>query len=364
MLRTRRTRRTLWTGCLAAGLVGVLVLAITAGPALAKKPVQPPPPDPDPVDTGTIYYLSDGELYRMAPDGSEKTRLGANVSGPPSLARHGGERWFLEVLPASDGDDHNEIFAVSESGTTTQLTNDPDVEPSPNGAMPLWMIRNGMDDGAVSYLAVERGTDGSIVDWGIFVAGITPSLLGSTSYSAAVPQVISLDLDLVVDNNPSTTPPTSTVFVDAHYEWAPDYESVIYTRDGTDADALWRSDWNGVAWVEESLPITSGVQYPRWSPDGLAIAYYRAGALETIEPDGTGQTIVTPRPGDTADSIFDGGLSWSPSGDHLIYKFQHKRKLVVVVRDVYRVSPLGGDDTNLTKDTRDFCKPIGWRPAD
>jgi hypothetical protein len=140
------------------GVLG-LVLALGAGLASAKgKPPKPAPEPPPAVDTGIIYWSGshvDGVIHTMDPDGSDKTNL--SLKGWPSIGQHGGERWFL-VLKIVDPDNHypyqdgetadangdiwpfapiQELFAVSESGTEIQLTDDPSIQPNLQLAQPF-----------------------------------------------------------------------------------------------------------------------------------------------------------------------------------------------------------------------------------
>ena len=83
-------------------LVVLMVAAVLASgfavTAWAKKP--PKPSDEDPVDTGTIYFMTGGSLWSMNPDGTGKTPL--PVDGVASTTRHGADKWFLQVKQVNE----------------------------------------------------------------------------------------------------------------------------------------------------------------------------------------------------------------------------------------------------------------------
>jgi len=180
-----------------SGALAVLaiLLIFSSAPALAKKPVKPPP---EPEDTSSIFlryadtsdpytnpepYPNDVDRFeaRINPDGSNY-RLG--MFGVPSLAEHGAaaERWYLQVRALPEGSDpadkefypcgtrRAELFAVSESGVAIQLTDDPRLRfngpvwgKGGTGASPQWSVdeETGLADGKVSFLGI-RWNEGGI----------------------------------------------------------------------------------------------------------------------------------------------------------------------------------------------------------
>ena len=150
------------TTCAALAALAAMLCTISITPAYAGKPGG----GGTPVDTGTIYfraYNPSFELWTMKPDGSGKTKVPVSLPTPivePSQSRHNTQRWFLFAGPIPneaypDGRPRYELFALSESGTSVQVTADPTVQPlltiDDEYVMPRWINWTGPDT-RVSYL--------------------------------------------------------------------------------------------------------------------------------------------------------------------------------------------------------------------
>ena len=81
---------------------------------------------------------------------------------------------------------------------------------------------------------------------------------------------------------------------------------------------------------------------PSWSPQGTTIAYLHGGRISTINPDGSGQTTLTPTEIGRADShpFWDGPIRWSPGGEWIIARYDGVLALVEVA--TRKVMPLPG----------------------
>ena len=132
--------------------------------------------------------------------------------------------------------------------------------------------------------------------------------------------------------------------------WAPDSSHLAYTRDGQ----IWVADAvSGAAKlrVDAAFPILAE---PRWSPDGLSLAFRAEAELGVYvaRPDGSGVRYLTP----------GSDAAVSPSGETLTYRFN---------AGVYSVRPDGGGRQVIAEtvarfgDLPPFCGPTfsqEWSP--
>ena len=352
-----------WKTPVVAVLTALVLVAVLAPGTLAKKPVKPPP---TPTASGTIYYIEDGVLHSMAPDGGSKAELGAAVTSPPSIALHGGKRWFLEARTVA-GDPYpddldsprQELFAVREDGTTfIQLTNDPSLQPNVRGgAAPRWMTVGSTADGAVSYLALRWSADGTVAEWGIYTLALDPAAVANGTHDATAPTRVAVDVDLRSQYDEVTK--TTTYYLNSRYTWSPDASSLVYVINPSE---LWKATRSGDTWSETLL--LDGGTAPSWSPDGGRIAYYTGGTLRAMDPDGSNDSLVASAPSGNKNSWYAiSGCAWSPSGTQLAYLRQKftTRTILATDRDVIRVDADGSDDESLTGDVKAYCIPLGWR---
>lgn len=377
------------SGLLAGLAVALLVLAGLAG---AKG--KPPKPPPDPVDTGVIYFEMSGGadgpvLHAMNPDGSGKTALGdvPAVEAPayggrprvPSHALHGLERWFLMFREVADdaypsSNPRFELFAVSESGTSVQLTdgetNDANgdrveiIEPNSLSGLDhearadqRWAKNGDVVDGKVSYLAGTWAWDSvaeewCVKEWGIYVLTIDPDDL--ESHTPAAPTCLSIELQLK-DAQPG-------LFVNTEHSWAPDGRSIAYRKGG-----IRRADWVNGSW--DTFQLTSDGYWPEWSPDPEVskILFIAPGgesgvnSIDAVNSNGTGRTTVLS--GDTRKRLFlePRRTGWSPNASHILYELLTYWNAGRWELDVCTAGGDGSGTSNLTTANEDPCIPVAWR---
>jgi TolB protein len=148
---------------------------------------------------------------------------------------------------------------------------------------------------------------------------------------------------------------TSPVW-DANPACSPVSDQIAFVSDragggGKDTDQIWVMDIAGKNLQQlTNAPGWENVQ-PGWSPDGLEIAFYRAGifgaessgpaGLWAIKADGSEERLVI-----EYEIIFAGGNSppaWSPDGQWIAYNSGLGEKV-----DVYAVSSQGGKPVKLS----------------
>ncbi len=274
------------------------------------------------VDTGTVYFRTQGLTWTMNPDGSGKAALPAGAAGEPSHDLHGGRRWFLYRS--------GEIFAVRDDGAgAVQLT-------TSAGLTPPLSIRWAPDDSAISWVG-----DGGAGQRGVYTAATVFDGVGKLTGLASQP----------------ASPAVSLSGAEAH-DWAPDGVRVVM---GDASGALWiASVATGAA---TRLPTPKPARGPVWSPDGSRIAY-ADGSVWTIAPDGSGAKEILKKHSGPANYV--GSPGWSPAGTHLVC--QKGGSILGDDRhDVYRATSTGSGATSLTDDldTRSQsgspAEPVGWR---
>lgn len=325
--------------------------------------------------TGTVYFTIGGQMHSMNPDGSAKTPLPIFGAAEPSVALHGGHRWFLqlrkiagEVYP--DGDPRVELFAVRDDGNenlTVQLTNQPDLEVfslagSETGGR--WAADGEVIDGLASWIALRWDlATGQSVEAGIYVAAvqfdsddINVVSLGAQPISPIVELPVfeyTVDRDGDGDWNEINDGPDAWSF-----DWSPDTTMIVW--DSQTFQGLLVADLLNVPVV--SLPITVGdvEHYPVWSPTGSKIAFRTADGIETVSPDGSGRALLLSNTVKKMSASILHRAYWSPTGDHLVY-WSLGQKNGNLRWDVYRAKSDGTERTNLTGDTDAHTEPLAWR---
>lgn len=339
-------------------LAAVALLVLAANPASAKKPPKPPP---DPVDSGVVYIKLDGDLYTMEPDGDDKTSVG--ISGKPSAVPHGGERWFLQVQEIDgeqypSGDPRHEVFAVTASGKSVQVTDDESVEPlmpwGEDGYLKLrWATDNQTADGKISYVGRRWTETGAVEDVGLYVATID---LGDWSnHTPQSPSYLAVDTHVFDD-------PDYGEFANIPLNWSPDGTQLVYHKAGGP-----QVGWTGLVRVDadgtNKVQLTYAPSHDHsWSPKGDRIMAVIDGDIITLKTDGTDLATVIEDPADSRRTEETVSVPcWSPNATHIVYirGTLNLRKLTFQ-SDIYRAKLDGSGATNLTADTNAAVGIAGW----
>jgi hypothetical protein len=340
----------------------LLVIGVTASAAH-------PPPD---TGGGTLYFIGprDGAqgggsqwMRAMNSDGTNNRQLGFGLYGNPSIALHGGLRWFLyhQDIPGvynPDGSQKFELFVLrgdfdgnfnNNGATRVQLTNDIDLQMQ--SWSPAWV--NG--DQKISFKA-RRWYNGAVVEGGIYTASLVFDANGNITGLAALPTTPAIAFPLV-ETNPGDFWPAF-----ADYSWAPAGDKVVYTAIGnTD---LWVADLLG---SPHQRIFTGYALAPQWSPDGSKIAFTSSGSsISTIKPNGTQfRVIISPISNWTAFRPY-----WSPGSNFIAFTGQTQSGSYpnfTFNMDVNRATASGGNVTDLTNLPYPFNEYIhsfgggGWR---
>ena len=345
---------------IAAVFLIAAVLLVTGGVADAKKGGggKPPPEPPPPAADGTIYLSTWGDqaaqYISRLDNPSEEESLAFNVHGSvhhqvdgdgsnltprrhgiPSIALHGGQRWYLELRVHPEGpiegteEDPSEaefhvcgtrrleLFAISEDGlATVQLTDDPTLrfnEPErwgghPKKARPTWAVRDGVADGKISFLGVRwnaaaaigpapaRTPDDpvpasyAIVEHGLYVVDITWQ--NGIPVAASAPSVID-----VGDRTENDVPYGGGGYVSVEYAWSADGEALALTNYAAAHD-------DPEAGYPDGVPENDS-RFPGWHPDVVYPGVWRLDA-DTLWSSPVQLTEDRLKP-----------TSWHPSGSAL-----------------------------------------------
>jgi len=360
-MNDRQALRKRGGACRAVAGVGVVLVAA----ALAVLGADPRVAMATELDTGTIYFFGDGGIQEMAPDGTGRTSVAADVDyySEPSILLHGG-RWFLHVDEVSgqtypDGRPRLELMAIHEDGTSRIQLTDGQVDEAgttfiePNNgtitaegglrAQARWTDL----DRKVSYLALRTSYDAdgnrSVQDGGLYSLTVNPNRLSSHAVVAMS------DAPLV---SMALTPPGHMLLWPS-YAWKPDGSAVVFhvpPDQGTTA-GMWRA-LTSDGFANPTLLTESSTGEYRWSPDGTQILFH--GGLETgikvIDADGSNEALLVADPVDLKKEqryIREGG--WSPNGTHIVYCYLTRNLKTGAARwDIWRATSTGSSATNLT----------------
>ena len=351
-----------------ACLLGFALL-LSAGTALAKKPV-PPDPDPDPVATGVVYFEdADGGLaYVPADDSADPTTLYV-PAGEISSSKHGDEYWVLYAaeVGGSDPDKINplrQLFVEAVDGMTTpiQLT-DYDALSLSRSTYDAPVYAWGPDDDTVVFVAVEWANDGDgdyATGAGIYEIALTWAADGNSVTAGSPVKLAACAWRTVATGEtffrygPSLSwSPDGTALTTGYYD--PDtQETVVVTIDLTDGD------------VTRLVEGAAYPTYPLWSVDGDWI-YYDASdwsGIRRVSVDGVDDEEVLD-PEDSRKFTYDaiGPMHWAPDGGAFAYR--HKSVKLgrlpqdsVTTNEIAMYDLTSGQSTILCEGVR----ALAWRP--
>lgn len=153
--------------------------------------------------------------------------------------------------------------------------------------------------------------------------------------------------------------------------WSPDGARIAFARRNTNTSAdLFVMNSDGTDRRQLTDPFEALDGSTTWSPDGLRLAFIRQSMIllssdltnpfELAHPDSNGILALDMGTGSvdklTQVAEFAGHLSWSPSGDSLLYSAR-----VDGNQEILLLGPNGGDPLNLTSHPAFDFQP-GWAP--
>jgi Tol biopolymer transport system component len=288
--------------------------------------------EPVNAEPGHIYFVRDGQLWRIAPDGSGETRLSdLAITSAPQPSPDGS--W---VAFASGSD----LYLVpSAGGEARKLASGALAENQRLG----WSA----DSALVGYLTYDTAAPGLLVAWAAPVTGGTPQQIatgvqGITGRALAFEPSVrwSPDGKWVVVGAPGGAarllrwplpaggdgPGDVREISGGDPDWSPDSRAVVYAETVNGALALYMVIESGATpFRNEQQQVGTGVgDYaqgpgPRWSPassglDSDPIAY------RSRSPAGEPRVSIRRRGGADLAPLpsLTNNPSWSPSGDHLV----------------------------------------------
>jgi hypothetical protein len=294
-------------------------------------------------------------MTMMNSDGSNKTRLGMGLFGPPSRLPHNGHRWFVATLGISgqfypDGTPRRELFAFRDDydvnsnntpETRVRLTDDPTLEPSFADWVP--------GDEDISFIGLRWSSadpGAPAFEGGLYTASLAFDGAGNIIGLASQPvaPVISVPL---VEVQPGDWRPNFVA-----YSWHPAADRVTYTDNDSQ---LWVANILNA----HTLIHTGNAHAPQFSPDGSKIAFTSAG-IWTIKPNGAGLKLVVRQ----TTAWFPSHVHWSPTGSHFV--FAGESNIDIGNSDIFRVPATGGTAVSLTSTPAPLRESIhesqgGWR---
>ena len=250
-----------------------------------------------PGKNGKIVVARDGDLYTFNPDGSGVTNVtnsgGSLGAGSPEWSSDG-----TKIVFSSGGD----IWVTNANGSgTTNLTQYPDA----NDFWPSWS-----PDGTKVAFTTDRQVGSGFEIYGMNSNGTNQTNLTSNNY--------------FWDAAPAWSPNGARIAFETERE-QDNFNGAIWAMDangGNQTDLSQNPDFNGylepnwspsgskIAMASANantpglftmnadgtnlgpLPNTSGDRDPAWSPDGQKIVFEDAGGIATINPDGTGKSVI------------------------------------------------------------------------
>jgi len=380
----------------AALAVGLLWVGLTT----AGKPKPPAPPPP-----GKIVFqlgasdIAPNENWEMNADGTGKVYIAPGLGGyspdyalggTPSAGKYdaAGGRWFLKVEESEqvlyrwgpDGQLYpfygRELFAYGYVGgqwTRIQVTNiasDGYQDSYEHPQSGVWS-NDGLDS-FVSIRAHKHELDGN----GYYLPGVEAMHVirlhvsglelgrGFQPISAVNDARFEIVMTVVPSRSSRDGEPGWEYPIIYRHHWDPTGTKLVYIL-----EVVFYGDYGGYyrdlfAYVRdlttwEDTPIGQNVENPfdcRWSPQGDKIVLNQAGALWTVNPDGTG--LVKLLDSNTEDYYYP---FFSPDGQWLVYR-AHTWSPKGTQSWIRRVPVAGGSQVNLTNDTNKYVQkyPEGW----
>jgi Tol biopolymer transport system component len=296
-------------------------------------------PDPfGPASNGRIVYLSDGQLWTAAADGSDARAitLGSSTKRLPLFSRDGTRIAFLEfsalpnpTLVVSRADGSNQVTIVSDAEAMRHVSWSPDGR---SIAYSLWIPPYGGQRDRI-FVAASDGSS-------------PPQRIGNPDMSAFYP-AFSPDgkrIAFVSDLAPAFCGASDCVGSDT-------FALQVMSSDGTEILRLAHGT------IQPRLDIERYARLVDWRPDGSSILFTghdvtepSASGIFIVAPDGTsGPSRIDTGP----DSAF--GATWSPDGNHIAFIRGDAGRWELVVSD-----PDGGNALVLATEIAQFGPQ--WSP--
>lgn len=250
---------------------------------------------------------------------------------------------------------NSEIYVMGSDGSTpTRLTNNPgrDATPvwSPDGNR-IAFVR-GSVEGDI-YVMNANGTGQTMVASDAESPAWSPD--GSKLVYEKVSPNGSFDLFTVNAGGGGETQITNTGggISELGAVWSPDGSKLAYGRfdDNSGAYTIYTVNPDGTG--DSILVSTPGLNYlPDWSPDGSKIVFERGADIVTINSDGSGETNIT------NDVANDHGPAWSPDGKKIVFESSCR---VDCQLEIYSMNADGSGVTKLTAAPLNYR--ADWQPV-
>ena len=272
-----------------------------------------------PGGNGKIAFTSDrdgnNEIYVMATDGSNQTRL-TNNAGGDDLAAFSSDGQKIAFVSGRDG--NNEIYVMNADGSgQTRLTSN-----SVFDSRPAWSP----DGDKIAF--VRPAADGYDEIWVMNADGSGQTRLTNNS--------------TVTDTTPAFSPDGSTIL----------FASTRHGDGEADDGEIYRMNANG----SSPAPLTENTVAdccPDSSPDGQKIAFQRTsgnGQVYVMDANGSGQTNVS------NNAVQDSRPAFSPDGQKIAFS-----SLRDGTNEIYVMNANGSNQTRLTNNTALDTEP-DWQP--